>query len=271
MPLRWLGFRRAQRPSSQVRQLLNITTIVRWVGLVAAGIIGVAAPPRASLAFVLLILGVGAYNSWSMLAARRAGDASLLRVARTAAFFDMVGCLIFLAIFTDLPGGSQSAFYVPILIEAVAIDGIDGAIMGVLVFVVGILAIQGGNALFAHRAFGWTVVLVWGLIMLVVAAALGAVDQLSLAALPGPPQEGEGNNPARGSDEPLPLRPAVRLSPREQEVLRLIAEGNSNAMIAERLHLSETTVKTYVENLLVRLSARNRAEAVAAASRMRIL
>ncbi|HEX2648061.1 MAG TPA: LuxR C-terminal-related transcriptional regulator, partial [Candidatus Dormibacteraeota bacterium] len=63
----------------------------------------------------------------------------------------------------------------------------------------------------------------------------------------------------------------IRLSPREQEVLKLIAEGNSNAMIAERLHLSETTVKGYVENLLTRLSVRNRAEAVAAASRMRIL
>ncbi|HEX2680721.1 MAG TPA: LuxR C-terminal-related transcriptional regulator, partial [Candidatus Dormibacteraeota bacterium] len=66
-------------------------------------------------------------------------------------------------------------------------------------------------------------------------------------------------------------RPVIRLSPREQEVLKLIAEGNSNAMIAERLHLSETTVKGYVENLLTRLSVRNRAEAVAAASRMRIL
>jgi len=37
--------------------------------------------------------------------------------------------------------------------------------------------------------------------------------------------------------------PAVRLSPREQEVLELVAEGYSNAMIATRLHLSENTVK----------------------------
>ncbi len=264
LPLRWLGFRRAQRPSSQVRQLVNITTIIRWVGLVAAGIIGVVAPPKASLAFVLLILAVAAYNTWSMLAARRVSDASILRVARTAAFFDMVGCLIFLAIFTDLPGGSQSAFYVPILIEAVAVDGVEGAISGVLIFILGITAIQGAGAVFSHRAFALSVVLVWGLIMVVVAAALSAVDQLSLAGSPAADTVAE---PA----QPLPLRPAVRLSPREQEVLRLIAEGNSNAMIAQRLHLSETTVKTYVENLLVRLSARNRAEAVAAASRMRIL
>jgi DNA-binding NarL/FixJ family response regulator len=65
--------------------------------------------------------------------------------------------------------------------------------------------------------------------------------------------------------------PAVRLSPREQEVLELVAEGYSNGMIASRLHLSENTVKTYVENLLSRLNARNRAEAVASASRQNLI
>lgn len=247
-----------------MRQLVNITAVIRWVGLVAAGIIGVVAPPRASLAFVLLILAVAAYNTWTMLAARRVADTSILQVARLATVLDEIGCVAFLAIFTNLPGGSQSAFYVPILIEAVTVDGVEGAIIAVLVFVVGIGAIQGAGAVFANHAFSWPIVLVWGLIMVVIAAALSAVDQLSAAPAADPAAAPE---PA----QPLPLRPAVRLSPREQEVLRLISEGNSNAMIAERLHLSETTVKTYVENLLVRLSARNRAEAVAAASRMRIL
>ena len=65
--------------------------------------------------------------------------------------------------------------------------------------------------------------------------------------------------------------PAVRLSPREQEVLQLVSEGFSNSMIAGRLHLSENTIKTYVENLLSRLNARNRAEAVAAASRQNLI
>ncbi len=65
--------------------------------------------------------------------------------------------------------------------------------------------------------------------------------------------------------------PAVRLSRREQEVLKLVADGYSNTMIAGHLHLSENTVKTYVENLLSRLNARNRAEAVAAASRQHLI
>jgi DNA-binding NarL/FixJ family response regulator len=42
-------------------------------------------------------------------------------------------------------------------------------------------------------------------------------------------------------------------------------------MMAARLHLSENTVKGHVESLLNRLNARNRAEAVAAASRMNLL
>jgi len=50
-----------------------------------------------------------------------------------------------------------------------------------------------------------------------------------------------------------------------------VAAGYSNTMIATRLHLSENTVKTYMESLLARFHARNRAEAVAAASRLNIL
>jgi DNA-binding NarL/FixJ family response regulator len=42
-------------------------------------------------------------------------------------------------------------------------------------------------------------------------------------------------------------------------------------MIAGHLHLSENTIKTYVENLLTRFHARNRAEVVAAASRQNLI
>ncbi len=54
-------------------------------------------------------------------------------------------------------------------------------------------------------------------------------------------------------------------------MLQLIAAGQSDAMIAARLHLSETTVKTHVGTLRTRLGARTRAEAVAIASRMNLL
>jgi DNA-binding CsgD family transcriptional regulator len=52
------------------------------------------------------------------------------------------------------------------------------------------------------------------------------------------------------------------LTPRELEILALIAEGLSNREIAERIFVSENTVKTHSANLFSKLSARRRTQAV---------
>ena len=52
------------------------------------------------------------------------------------------------------------------------------------------------------------------------------------------------------------------LSPREIDVLRLIAAGNSNKLIADQLSIGEATVKSHVTNILSKLSANDRAHAV---------
>jgi DNA-binding NarL/FixJ family response regulator len=52
------------------------------------------------------------------------------------------------------------------------------------------------------------------------------------------------------------------VTPREQEVLVLVARGRSNAEIAEELHMSAATAKTHVSRILTKLAARDRAQLV---------
>ncbi len=53
----------------------------------------------------------------------------------------------------------------------------------------------------------------------------------------------------------------AELTPREKEVLRLIAQGASNREIAQQLYISEGTVKNYVTSILGRLNLRDRTQA----------
>ncbi len=65
--------------------------------------------------------------------------------------------------------------------------------------------------------------------------------------------------------------PVEQLTPREMEVLRLIARGKSNKEIADALIVSEKTVKTHVSNILSKLHLADRTQAAIYALRKRIV
>lgn len=60
----------------------------------------------------------------------------------------------------------------------------------------------------------------------------------------------------------LPDEPPDGLTAREVEVLRLVAEGQSNPEIARTLHVSTATVKTHINNLFAKAGLRDRAQAI---------
>jgi DNA-binding NarL/FixJ family response regulator len=71
-------------------------------------------------------------------------------------------------------------------------------------------------------------------------------------------------HPAPGATQPAAT---AGLTPRELEVLRLIAAGQSNKQIAAELHLSIRTVERHITNLYTKIHARGKADATAWALR----
>jgi NarL family two-component system response regulator LiaR len=64
---------------------------------------------------------------------------------------------------------------------------------------------------------------------------------------------------------------ALGITPRELEILELIAAGLSNREIAERAHVSENTVKTHSSRLFDKLGARRRTQAVQLGKELRLI
>ena len=239
----------------QVRRLLRLGIILRWVAIAFAGLAGVLVPKPPPLLFYLMLVAM-IYNLAVMVANGQVSDARAPRLALVTTVFDQFFDVAFIAIYatTGLAGGNQVAAYFPGLVEAVAYFGVAGAVLSVGIFFIGITLLDTASWYIGHAHISPSWLIGVTLIITLAAVTLVTVNRILTAPV-----------------DATELAPGLRLSRREQDVLRLVAEGYSNTMIATRLNLSDNTVKSYVESLLTHLNARNRAEAVAAASRLKLI
>jgi DNA-binding CsgD family transcriptional regulator len=237
----------------QLRRLLRLGILLRWVSIGFAGLAGLMVPRAPSLLFYLILAAV-VYNSAITLAAARATDERAKSLVLAATIVDQVFTFTFIAIYSSaLPQGGQVACYFFGVLEAVAYYQATGAVLSVGIFA-GLSLVETAYLYMTHGFLSPTDVIGVNMIVALTAGSLVAVNRVL-------------QTPDQGAE----VDPALRLSKREREVLALVAEGYSNPMIAAHLHLSDNTVKGYMENLLTRLNARNRAEAVAAASRLKLI
>ena len=102
---------------------------------------------------------------------------------------------------------------------------------------------------------------------------LAAAMRTAQAAAPGVPLGYLGRLVRAFERDAAPVVPGLveQLSPRELEVLRLLAAGRPNQQIAEELVVAPNTVKKHVTHILEKLGAANRTEATARARELGLL
>lgn len=140
--------------------------------------------------------------------------------------------------------------------------GAAGMIRPILIYgiVIAALAVLMAWMDYRHLARAWSTELYVGAVAVVfVALGIWLGNQLTPRARPA---EFERNMQAQAS---------LGISPRECEVLELLAVGHSNKVIARRLDISPNTVKTHVARLFEKLEASSRTQAIAKARELRLL
>jgi DNA-binding CsgD family transcriptional regulator len=104
----------------------------------------------------------------------------------------------------------------------------------------------------------------WGLAL--VLHYLHADGRLNLPTRwPRPTPESPPRTAATTADDDAHAALITTLTPREQQILALLTEGNTNQQIARRLHISERTARTHVSNILHKLDVPSRTQAALAA------
>ena len=261
----WRSWLVASQLYEAIGPRLRAGALLRWcVVALVAFVAGTSPPQPPALAVGWLVL-VSLYNALGQYGSDVLSGRTALRLAHGLVAADLAAMVCLTAMYRGLPPANLSMGFLLVVLEALLWCDRRGVIVSIGLIGAGWTGADLAARLGSARVLTWTAYLGDLLTLGVVAIALVlALRVLAATANRSSTQNDAGTPPVDGAV-------SIRLSAREKEVLALISAGCSNRMIAARLHLATSTVKSHIESILERLGARNRAEAVAIAARLRLL
>ena len=262
----WRSWLVASQLQETIGPRLRAGALLRWCVVALVAFVAATSPPRPPALAVGWLVLVSLYNVLGQYGSDVLTGRTALRMAKGLVAADLAAIVCLVVVYHGVPPANLSMGFLLVLLEALLWCDWQGLMLSIGLIGAGwaatdLMARLGS----AHGVFPWTDCVGDLLTLGVVAVVL----VLALRVLSATVNRSSAENDASiaAADEPM----SIRLSAREKEVLALISAGCSNRMIAARLQVATSTVKSHVESILVRLDARNRAEAVAIAARLRLL
>jgi DNA-binding CsgD family transcriptional regulator len=261
----WRSWLVANQLHETIGPRLRAGALLRWCVVALVAFVAAISPPRPPALAVGWVVLVSLYNVLGQYGSDVLTGRTALRLARGLVAADLAAMVCLTAMYRGLPPANLSMGFLLVLLEALLWCDWQAVMLSIGLIGAGWAATDLMARFEPARVFSWTVWLGDLLTLAVVTVALVLALRVLSAAVNRNSTENDASRAA--ADGAV----GIRLSAREKEVLALISAGCSNRMIAARLHLATSTVKSHVESILVRLGARNRAEAVAIAAGLRLL
>lgn len=261
----WRSWLVASQLQETIGPRLRAGALLRWCVVALVAFVAATSPPRPPTLAVGWLVLVSLYNALGQYGSDVLTGRPTLRLAQGLIAADLAAIVCLVAMYRGLPPANLSMGFLLVLLEALLWCDWQGVMLSIGLIGAGWAATDLVARLgSAQGVFPWTDCLGDLLTLGVVAVALVLALRTLSAAVNRSTENEASRAPADGAVR-------IQLSAREKEVLALISAGCSNRMIAAQLQVATSTVKSHVESILVRLDARNRAEAVAIAARLRLL